>query len=342
MNSTKKRFSIGDYIFCKAYNPTVSDRGRKDVAFMESLTSNHKFSEFFSPFSMRALTSGSATAGGNSVGSNATEDTYFGGLYSDSYFLSNATILDNLTSDIKINTESVGTLTKTAVTETTTAAGANVFSTEPAFSAPVTLTPHFIRVSIKLSSTLIETSSVGIDTLIINSIRRALAEEVDRQIIRGVSSKNEITGLNQATGINTDTWGTLTALTGAIAHTKITTAEQLLGTSKVPEPYEMLINSKTRNKLRAIRQTGYSYPILTDDNRCVGRDVFVTENLEDSSLYLLNPEFIVAALWHDRADFDLIVDSFSEGNKGNIILTMSVMADAAIAKPKALSVITAT
>ena len=340
MNSASKSFSISDYIFRKAYNPSVNDRGKKDVALMESLTSNHKFSEFLSPFTLRALTASSTTGGGNTVGSNASEDTYFGGLYQQSYFFQNAHILDNLTSDIKINVESVGALTSTAVTETTTAAGVNVFSTEPAFSAPITLTPHFIRVSLKISTTLIETSSVGIDALIINSMKRALAEEVDRQIIRGVSANNEITGLDQATGINSDTWGTLTALTGAIAHTKITTAEQQLGTAKVPEPYEILMNSKTRNKLRGIRQTGLAYPIFTDDGKCLGRDVFISTNLEDSSLYMINPNFVVVGLWHDRNDFDLIVNRFSESSKGNLILTLSILADSSLAHGKALSILT--
>ena len=338
MNNTKKRFSIGDYIYRKAFASLASDRGKRDVDLMQSLTSNHKYSEFLSPISMRALTSGAPTAGGNTVGSNASEKTYFAGLYQDSYFVQNATILDNLTSDIKVNVESVGALTSTAVTETTTTG--NTFSTEPAFGAPVTLTPHWIRVSIKISTTLIEQSSVGIDMLIIQSIKRALAEEIDRQILRGVSTNDEITGLNQATGINSDTWGTLTALTGAIAHTKITTAEQQLGTAKVPEPYEILMNSKTRNKLRSIRQTGLSHSIFTDDGKCLGLDVFLTENLEDSSLYLLNPEFVVVGLWHDRNDFDLIINRHSESSRGNIILTMSVLADSAISKVKALSILT--
>ena len=130
----------------------------------------------------------------------------FGGLYDDSFFLSNATVIDDLTSDIKITSKSAGTLTSTSVAET----ASNTFTSDPTFS-DLTITPHFIRVSIELSFSLIEQSSLSLSDLILSDMKMALSQELDRQVLRG-SGATDIGGLDSKTGISSDTWGTLASL----------------------------------------------------------------------------------------------------------------------------------
>ena len=107
----------------------------------------------------------------------------------------------------------------------------------------------------------------------------------------------------------------------------------------MPVPYFWILNSETRAKLRSIRQQGLAYPIFSDENKILGYDTLITENLNDADLHLINPAFVVVGLWHDDAEFDLIVDGYSKSNQGKVVLTMSIMADAALVKPLALSVI---
>ena len=215
---------------------------------------------------------------------------------------------------------------------------ANTFSTEPAWSN-VKLTPHHIRVSIEISRTLLEQSSRDVDELILGEISLALSEELDRQILRGVSSDEEISGIVNTTGITSDAIGTLASLTARNAHGFIVGAEAALGTAKTPQPYFWLLNSATREKLRESKAPSANHPLFSDDKKIIGYDTFVTENLEDSDLHLISPKFVVVGLWHDDLTFDLIVDGYSKSNQGKIVLTMSIMADAALVTPKALNVL---
>ena len=89
----------------------------------------------------------------------------------------------------------------------------------------IKLSPKHIRVSIELSQTLIFQSSQSLGDLILNEIRAALAEELDRQIIHGDSSDDEISGIVNTSAISSDVIGTLTALTAKVAHGFVVGAE---------------------------------------------------------------------------------------------------------------------
>ena len=227
-------------------------------------------------------------------------------------------------------------LTAKAVTETTT--DANVFSTEPAWSN-IKLIPKHVRVSIEISRTLIEQSSRDINDLILNDMRSALTEELDRQILKGNSTQNEISGIVNTSGISSATWTPHPALQGGTAHESVRDAEGNLGTGKTPLPYFFIMNSNTRKRLRSIRLPSFFTPIFMDDGKMLGYDALITENLEDADCWLMNPSFVVVGLWHDSTVFDLIIDGFTRSINNKVVLTMSVMADAALVKPNALSVI---
>ena len=286
------------------------------------------------PFSMRALNVGTSTAGGHTVASLAGKAPAFGGLYDDSFFLSNSTVIDNLTSDIKITSKSAGTLTSTSVAET----ASNSFTSDPTFS-DLTITPHFLRVSIELSFSLIEQSSLSLSDLILSDLKMALSQELDRQVLRGTGA-TDISGIASKTGISSDTWGTLASLSGDIAFEKVTEAEDNLASNKIPAPYFFLMNGSTRKTLRGIRMANFNYPILTDSGQVIGRDVVVTEQLPDASCYFINPAFLVIGLFHPISDFNLQTDSWSKANQGILILTLSILADSSLSKPKSVSIIT--
>ena len=329
----KKTFNMVDFIFCKAFQSKTSDRGKWERDLMAKHTAD-SMNDLTYPFSMRALNVTTSTAGGHTVAKLASEAPAFGGLYDDSFFLSNAIVVDNLTSDIKITSKTAGTLTNTSVGETVS----NTFTADPTF-ADLTITPHFIRVSIELSFSLIEQSSLSLSDLILNDMKRALSQELDRQVCRGTGA-TDIGGLDSKTGISSDTWGALASLTGGSAFEKVTEAEGNLASNKIPGPYFFLMNGNTRKTLRGIRMANFNYPILTDDGRVIGRDVVVTEQLPDASCYFLSPEFLIIGLFHPADSFNLQIDPHSKSNEGLVVLTLSILADSSLSKPKSVSIIT--
>ena len=332
-----KNFRFSDYIYRIAYRLSNSNsKGKPEVDAVEKALghSRQTHGDFLNPFSIRALTAGTASAGGSTVAdliSGLAPQTF----YEHSIFMSYGTVLTGLKSDVTLDAKNTPVvLTENAVGENE----ANTFSTEPAWSN-IKLSPKHIRVSIEISRTLLEQSSRSVDDLILNDMRSALSSELDRQIIRGDSSDEEISEIVNTTDISSATWGVVSALTNASASEKIIAAEKSLGDAKVPTPYQWLLNAETRAKLRTLRTQGLAYPIFSDENKILGYDALITENLNDADLHLINPAFVVVGLWHADAEFDLIVDGYSKSNQGKVVLTMSIMADAALVKPKALHVI---
>ena len=337
-----KNFSFTDYLYRQAFGQNVNnDRGKAEVEAMHETIGKCAPFDFDHAFSLRALTAqGPNSEGGFTVEDKIEDNKIFDNFYQQSYWLSNATILDNLTSNITIPSKSTASvLTAGGVAETTTSA--NTFSTEQAYSA-VKFTPHHIRVSIDISATLLEQTSDGISRLILNDLQGALSEELDRQIFKGDSTQNEITGIVNTSGISSSTWAVLTSLSGASATEKIIASEKSLGDSKVPIPYSFIINAETRAKLRSIRQQGLSYPVFDAKNEILGYPVSINEALADGDCWLTNPTYTVIAMWHQRDLIDLIVDGHSKFNSGKIILTASILADAKLIHPSALYVLSSS
>ena len=329
-------FSISDYIYAKANPHQRGNRGHKEFEMLRDHTADD-WTDLLDPFSTRALTVGTASAGGNTVETSASVSPAFQNFYAPSYFLNRdrCVILDDLTSNVRIDAKNVGSvLTSKAVTETTTSE--NTFSVESGWS-DILLKPHFIRVSLDISRQLLDQSSKSFDSLILSDIANSLASEFDRQALIGTGTE-EVSGISGASGIGSATWGTIGSLTGPNAHAALLLAEKTIGENSVPEPYEILLNSATRQKLRGIKNSGLEYPIFTDDNRIIGSDTFLTENLRASDVFMLNPAFCVIGLWHPLENFSMIVDGFS--NQSVITLTLSVLGDIALAKPTALYTLT--
>ena len=294
--------------------------------------------DLVTPFSTRALTVGTATAGGNLVADSASDSPSFQNFYQSSFFMSQATILDGLESDVILDakiTEAV--LTNNAVSEIQ----ANTLSTEPQ-SGNYKLSPKYIRVSIDLSTTILEQSSKGIDDLIIAEISAKLSSVLDNQIMFGLGG-DTITGITTLTGVANTAWGDIASLGGADAFEGVVAAEKSLGNAKIPNngDYFFLLNSNTRGVLRSLRWSAFTYPIITDQNQIIGIDAIQNENLRDADLFLIAPKNIVLGLWHDRERFSILVDSWTKGSSGLISLTVAVIADVKLLKTAAIYTLTA-
>ena len=335
------KFSFTDYLYRQAFGQSVNnDRGKAEVEAMNEVIGKRAPWDYDNSFSMRALTAqGPNSEGGFTVDDKVVDDNkIFDNFYQDSYFLSNASILDNLKSNISVTSKSTpSVISSGGVSETTTAR--NTLTTQPAFSK-VTLTPKHIRVSIDISATLLEQTSDGISRLILSDLQGALSEELDRQIFKGVSTDNEINSIANTTGITTDTWGAISSLANSAATSKTIASEKSLGDAKVTTPYNWLLNSETRAKLRTLRVQGLAFPLFNVDNKMLGYDAFITENLDDADCWLINPQYVVLGMWGPRDIIDLIVDGHTKFNSGIVTLTASIIADAKLIHSSALYTLT--
>ena len=331
-------FSFTDYLYRHAFGQSSSNRGAAEFEAMDKAIGKRAPWDFDHAFSMRAMTAGTNSEGGFTVDNNVDENLSFDNLYQTSYWLQYSTVLDNLSGNISIPSKSAASvLTSGGVAETTSAA--NVYSTKPTFSS-AKLTPKHIRVTLEISQQLLDqTKSRGLDLLILNDIKASLSEELDRQVFRGDKTSDEIDGLVNTTGISADTWGDIASLSGGSASSKTIASEKNLGDAKVPLPYNFIINSETRAKLRSLRQQGLAYPILNERNEILGYPTFINENLEDGDCWFTNPTNVILGLFHPADMIDLIVDGKTGFNSGVVSITASIMADSVLIRPQALSVI---
>ena len=121
-----KNFSFTDYLYRQAFGQTVNnDSGKAEVQAMHKvLWRNVPLSISTTHFHLRALTAqGPNSEGAFTVDDNVVDDRLFDNFYQDSYFLSNATILDNLKANISVTSKSTPIAISTGgVSESTTAA----------------------------------------------------------------------------------------------------------------------------------------------------------------------------------------------------------------------------
>ena len=173
-------------------------------------------------------------------------------------------------------------------------------------------------------------------------MKRALGQALDHEIlytVQGVQRQSQ--GCTTLTGISSTTWGPIASPSqeGA-ANEKIILAEYDISSNKVPPPYHVLFNSLTRASLRQIKDPNSLSPVVGDDGRCTGFDLTVTENIPDGNLVMVAPSMAVICLWHPLDQIDLLVDRYTLSATNEIQITLSISADASLAKVKALSIIT--
>ena len=72
----------------------------------------------------------------------------------------------------------------------------------------------------------------------------------------------------------------------------VVAAEKSLGNAKIPNngDYFFLLNSNTREVLRGLRGTNFTFPIMTDSNQIIGIDAVQNENLRDADVFLIAPK----------------------------------------------------
>lgn len=217
--------------------------------------------------------------------------------------------------------------------------------TQPAIQKH-TLTPKRIGAYTEVSKQALIQSAMALEPLIRDDLLQGAAVLIESQVINGVGSNNEMTGLRNTSGIGTVTAG---ANGAALAWDHLVDLESACANSNA-EPGELagyLINTKTRGKAKKVTKSTYM-PFLWNEGATPlnGYRAGVTNNVPSNLTKGTSTTVCSAALFSSNwADTilglfgapDITVDPYTKADTGQLKITLNQFADMVNRQPATVS-----
>lgn len=277
---------------------------------------------------IRALSAGSNTAGGFSVGTNLLSGSLIELLRNSTCIdQAGATTLSGLVGNVAIP-KMAGGATAYWLPET----GAVTASDQS--MGQLALTPHRLAADTLYSKELVMQSSIDIEGMVRNDIAKVMAIERDRAALHGLNAGGEPLGIFNTTGLST-------AVTFGAAATwaKILSFETNLAASNALVGNPVFITTPgTRGKWKnAVRFANTQTPLWADDNTVNGYKAIATNQVASDKVVFGNFGDLIVADW---AGIDVVVDPYSSKKNGQIEVTVTIWTDIGIRHPVSFCVST--
>jgi HK97 family phage major capsid protein/HK97 family phage prohead protease len=266
----------------------------------------------------RALSAGSNTAGGFTVGTSLLSGSFIELLRNKTFLdKTGAQTLGGLVGNLAIPKQSGGA-TAYWLSET-----GSVPASDQSFGQLVA-TPNRLVADTLFSKELVMQSSLDIEGLVRNDIARQMAIEKDRAALHGLGAAGEPLGIFNASGLATSvTFG------AAATWAKILEFETNLATGNADEGSMAFVTSPgSRAKWKAIaRFSSTATPLWMDDNTVNGYKALATNQISGNKVVFGNWADLVVFEW---AGIDVVVDPYSAKKTGQIEVTVTLWTDLGI------------
>jgi len=286
----------------------------------------------------RDLTVGTATAGGNMVG---TEKNGFLDLLREQSALERlgATFMSDLVGNVDLPGQSA------AGAVDWIAENANAPEADPTFSN-ISLSPKTVAAYTNVSRRLTLQSSIDINDYVVSNFAKSFAAELDRVAIEGVAASNEPAGILNTSGIGSVALGTNGA---AITWGDIADLEKELAQDKaIGEKPAILTNYQVAAKLRTTEKVSSTGQFILGDSNVVAGYPFVTSSevpadgtkgtgTNLSTMIFGSWENLIVGQW--GAPVDVVVDQRALID-GVIKLSAFMDVDIGVAHPESFAAIT--
>lgn len=189
--------------------------------------------------------------------------------------------------------------------------------------ANVKLTPHRLAVTCDISKTLIATDTLGVENTVREIITKALRNRLEATIF-GEGSGDADT----PAGIFSDA-----ELKGVYDFDALVNFEADLDDTGV-ENIKYVLSPKAKAKFRQMAKGAKSTQLVYENNSVDGTDALVSSHIPANKFIYGDAASIVIGLWSDA--IECVVDPFSQANRNCIRLTLSILADAKLARKDAI------
>jgi HK97 family phage major capsid protein/HK97 family phage prohead protease len=206
------------------------------------------------------------------------------------------------------------------------AENADVTESDQAFGQ-FTLAPHTLSGQTAFSKQLLTQSSIDAEGLVRNDLNTILAEAQDLAALAGSGAAG------QPTGILTTTVGVATAVTfGATATwAKILAFESNVATLNADvKTMKWITSPGVRGAWKGVPKVS-AYPVfLWEDDMVNGYGAFATNQIAGNKVIFGNWSDLIIANW---AGIDVVTDPYTKASRGEIVVTIRLMADIGIRRP---------
>ena len=244
-----------------------------------------------------------------------------------------ATVLDGLSGNVKINTQTAaGTNTVGVLAETATAT-----ALDPTLNA-ITLTPHRIAAYTQLSNQLVLQSSPNVEAFAMNNLVKSIMTAFEGLIFSG-SSSSAIKGIPSVTGVNMSnvvsanapTWGEILALVAPLA-----------GVDFDIQRSGFALNATVMTKLMSTLKSANNFEFIMSEffnadglKSLAGLKAAITNNV-GSNIIFGDWASLFVGMW---GGIGLIYDPYTEANIGSVEVSAEIFADAQLGNPALFSVL---
>lgn len=276
----------------------------------------------------RALSAGSNTAGGFTVGATLMTGSLIDLLRNSTCIdKAGATSLSGLVGNVAIPKMAGG------ATAYWLAENGTVTASDQSFGQ-LALTPRRLAADTLYSKELVMQSSIDIEGMVRNDIAQVMAIERDRAALHGTNSAGEPLGIFNASGLSTSV-----TFSTAATWAKILEFETNLATSNALVGNPVFITTPaSRAKWKAIaRFSSTATPLWQDDNTVNGYRAIATNQVASNKVLFGNFKDLIVADW---AGIDVVVDPYSSKKSGQIEVTVTIWTDIGIRHPVSFAIST--
>ena len=266
----------------------------------------------------RTMTSGTATAGGNTVATDLLADSFIDRLEKAMLTAQLGTILRGLSGDCAIPRNS-GTNTAGWIS----AEGSDSAESEASF-AQVTLSPNTVGGYTDVSRRLLLQSSMDIEGFVRNDLATRIGQAMDVAALGGTGSSGQPTGITETSGVNAadvaaggvPTWAELVAFETAVA-----ADDALQGR------LAYMVTAAIAGSMKTTSKDDGSGQFLLDGAIANGREVFVSNNLESGQIIFGNWSDLLIGFF---GGLDINVDTATGSRAGTVRIVALQDADIAV------------
>lgn len=213
-------------------------------------------------------------------------------------------------------------------------------------TAKVTLQPKRVGAYVEVSKQALIQSAMPLEAMLRDDLLMGAANLIEEQVINGVGSNSEMTGIRNTSNIGTVVGGSNGL---ALAWSHLVDLESACANSNA-EPGQLagyLVNTKTRGKAKQVTKSTY-LPWLWADGATPlnGYRVGVTNNLPSNlskgtsttvcSAAIFSSDYSMGVLGLFGAP-DIVLDPYSKADTGQVKITLNQFADFVIRQPKAFA-----
>lgn len=287
----------------------------------------------------RAMSVGTATAGGNTVDTNLMSGSLIDLLQNKSYMLQMANVMTGLQADIAIPRQTGG------ATAYWVAEDAALTTSQASFDL-VNLTPKSLGGTTYATRKLLLQSDLMIDSFIQRELARVLALEIDRVAINGSGAGAQPTGILNTTGIGSVPIG---ANGGAITRDAVIDLETAISSANADlGNLRYITNAAVRGAMRKTAIDAGSGEFLFEGSELMGYETLFTNqvpsNLDKgtsvgicSAMLFGNFADLLVGLW---SGIDIVVDPYSFAKQGGLEITAFQDIDMAVRHAESFAAIT--